>query len=94
MNAVIILFVFDLTGRAWLHMALTEGTLESYIGALVRESADCPREELEESRCLLRKHYAPRALLRDPLRASRFLAALFPIRSAHFCLELVSHVSL
>ncbi|XP_046396046.1 pleckstrin homology domain-containing family M member 2 [Ischnura elegans] len=75
-------------GRAWLHMALTEGTLESYIGALVREGGDCPREELEESRCLLRKHYTPRALLRDPLRASRFLAALFPIRSAHFCLEL------
>ncbi|XP_071451289.1 pleckstrin homology domain-containing family M member 2 [Hetaerina americana] len=75
-------------GRSWLHMALTEGTLESYIAALLREGGDCPREELEESRSLLRKHYTPRALLRDPSRASRFLAALFPLRSAHFSLEL------
>jgi hypothetical protein len=64
-------------GRAWLYHTLSEGSFESYLACLVRDTTT------------LKKQYFPHALVRDVDKTNQLVNLLAGLENVSFTLQLV-----
>jgi len=67
------------TGRAWLYHTLSEGSFESYLACLLRDSKT------------LKKQYFPHALVRDVDKTNQLVNLLAGLENVSFTLQLVRY---
>lgn len=66
-----------ITGRAWLYHTLSEGSFESYLACMLRDTKN------------LKKQYFSHALVRDADRTNQLINLLAGLENVSFTLQLV-----
>lgn len=69
-------------GRAWLYHTLSEGSFESYLACLLRDTKT------------LKKQYFPHALVRDADKTNQLVNLLAGLENVSFTLQLVRRIIL
>lgn len=69
-----------ITGRAWLYHTLSEGSFESYLACMLRDTKT------------LKKQYFPHALVRDADRTNQLINLLAGLENVSFTLQLVCNI--
>lgn len=67
-------------GRAWLYHTLSEGSFESYLACLLRDTKT------------LKKQYFPHALVRDADKTNQLVNLLAGLENVSFTLQLVCRI--
>lgn len=78
----IIVYLHVFLGRAWLYHTLSEGSFESYLACLLRDTK------------ILKKQYFPHALVRDADKTNQLVNLLAGLENVSFTLQLVCRITL